>query len=398
MATVLLAAEDPTSAMMWAKRAEALADRLGDPRSRILALMMVGWVEFFTGMPAGLDKLIRTLELARKDAHEDLVAMAYVILVRTAGRLREYEVAARYVGAGLDHCSRRDFDVWRYYLLSWDSKVLLAQGRWTEAAQTAEICLGEKCPFARIHALVALGLVRARRGDPDAWGPLDEAVTLAEPRHELQWIAPVAIARAEAAWLEGRNDAAVTETELAYEHARRLDAWWLAGLSYWRWRAGAQEPIPGVGEEPYRLEMAGDWARASERWATLGCRYSAAFALIDADDESALQRALGELQALGAHPAAAIVARRLRERGALNLPRGQRPATRANPANLTRRELEVLTLVTDGMHNAEIAGRLFLAEKTVGHHVSAILRKLGVSNRVQAVTEAARLGIGNEQH
>jgi DNA-binding NarL/FixJ family response regulator len=64
-----------------------------------------------------------------------------------------------------------------------------------------------------------------------------------------------------------------------------------------------------------------------------------------------------------------------------------------NPANLTPRELEVLALLGDGLTNAEIAERLFLSEKTVGHHVSAILRKLGVANRVQAVTEAARLGI-----
>jgi len=84
---------------------------------------------------------------------------------------------------------------------------------------------------------------------------------------------------------------------------------------------------------------------------------------------------------------------KLRERGALNVRRGHRPATRANPANLTPRELEVLALLGDGLTNAEIAERLFLSEKTVAHHVSAILRKLGVANRVQAVTEAARLGI-----
>ena len=221
-------------------------------------------------------------------------------------------------------------------------------------------------------------------------------MALAEPRREQQWIAPVAIARAEAAWLEGRNDAAIAETELAYDEVRRLDASYLAGLSYWRWRAGADEPIPSVGEEPYRLEMQGDWAGASELWARMGCRYEAALALIDADDDATLQRALGELQALGAQPAAAIVARRLRERGAVKLPRGQRAATRANPANLTPRELEVLTLLSEGLHNAEIADRLFLSEKTVAHHVSAILRKLGVPNRVQAVTEATRLGIAGQ--
>jgi DNA-binding NarL/FixJ family response regulator len=139
--------------------------------------------------------------------------------------------------------------------------------------------------------------------------------------------------------------------------------------------------------------MAGDWTGASERWAAGGCVYSTAFALMDADEEAALQRSLEELQALGAKPAAAIFARKLRGRGVLNVPRGQRAATRANPANLTPRELEVLALLADGLHNSEIAVRLFLAEKTVAHHVSAILRKLGVSNRIQAVTEANRLGI-----
>jgi DNA-binding CsgD family transcriptional regulator len=320
-----------------------------------------------------------------------------VIIVRTAGRLREYEISAPYVRAGVEYCSERDFDVWRYYMLSWESNQLLAEGRWSDAAQTALICLGDKNPFARIHALVTLGLVRARRGDPGVWEPLDEAVALAKPRHELQWIAPVAIARAEAAWLEGRHEDAIRETELAYEDARRVNSWYLTGLSYWRWRAGVDEPIPSVGEQQYRLEMAGDWAAASERWAAGGCVYSTSFSLMDADDEAVLQRAHAGLQALGAKPAAAVFARKLRARGALNVPRGQRPTTRANPAHLTRRELEVLTLLTDGLHNSEIADRLFVAEKTVAHHVSAILRKLGVSNRTQAVAEATRLGI-DRQH
>ena len=110
-------------------------------------------------------------------------------------------------------------------------------------------------------------------------------------------------------------------------------------------------------------------------------------------DETSLRRAHDELQALGAPPAAAIVARRLRERGARGLPRGAARQTRANPAGLTARELEVLALVADGLRNADIAQRLVVSAKTIDHHVSAILRKLDVRTRGEAAAKAARLGL-----
>ena len=90
---------------------------------------------------------------------------------------------------------------------------------------------------------------------------------------------------------------------------------------------------------------------------------------------------------------AAIVTRKLRELGAQGIPRGPRPETQANPAGLTRRELEVLQLVTEGLRNADIAERLFLSPKTIDHHVSAILGKLGVNRRTEAAHAAARVGI-----
>ena len=60
---------------------------------------------------------------------------------------------------------------------------------------------------------------------------------------------------------------------------------------------------------------------------------------------------------------------------------------------LTPRELEVLALISEGLHNSEIAGRLFVTERTVKFHVSSILAKLGADNRTEAVALAARRGL-----
>ncbi len=81
---------------------------------------------------------------------------------------------------------------------------------------------------------------------------------------------------------------------------------------------------------------------------------------------------------------------KLRSIGA-KVPRGARASTKANVGGLTDREAEVLTLLDEGLRNSEIAERLYLSEKTVGHHVSSILSKLGASSRLEAVRRARDL-------
>jgi DNA-binding CsgD family transcriptional regulator len=222
-----------------------------------------------------------------------------------------------------------------------------------------------------------------------------EEQALAWPTEELLRAAPVVAARAEAAWLVGETTAVEQETDAALALALECQAPWVVGeLACWRWRAGVRDRLPpGAAAEPYMLSLAGEAAQAAKVWRELGCLYEAALALADGDAAEPLRRAHEELQALGAPPAAAIVARKLRERGVRGVPREPRPRTRANPAGLTARELEVLALLVRGLRNAAIADELVVSEKTADQHVSAVLRKLDVGTRGEAAAEAARLGL-----
>ena len=116
-------------------------------------------------------------------------------------------------------------------------------------------------------------------------------------------------------------------------------------------------------------------------------------ALLDSTDEEALREALRILTGLGATAVIRVARKKMRDLGFRSVPAGPRAATREHPLGLTRREHEVLDLIADGRTNAEIAAELFISAKTVDHHVSAVLAKLGVPSRSMAASEAVRLGL-----
>ena len=203
------------------------------------------------------------------------------------------------------------------------------------------------------------------------------------------------MARAEAHWLTGSPEQILAETEQAWALAERTEhPWTLGELALWHHRAGLDGGESDLVPEPVRAELAGDIDAATAFWRDRGCRYDAAIVQGSSESEADLLAALRELQALGARPASSIVSRRLRERGVRGLQMGPRATTRANPAGLTARQLDVLRLVVQGKRNADIAAQLFLSEKTVDHHVSAVLQKLGVKSRAHAAAEGVRLGLG----
>lgn len=385
--------EDFDAAVAWAHRALELADVVDSVDARVTALGTLGLAHGMRGLQDGRALLEEALALARSHGLESHAGRTYVFLGMAASRERSLAQMRKHVVAGLDFCEERDLDVWDDILLAMRGWLELEEGAWDAAAATVAQVHARNCILSSTQANIVLGLLRARRGDPDPWAPLTAAAEVAERTGQLWWLSQVAAAHAEAAWLEGRPELIPGLTDAAFAHAReRGAAWPMAELAHWRRHAGIAPDLPDDLTGPFAAQARGDWTSAVEQWRAAGCPYEAALALAEGD-ECAQLLSLEELDRLGAAPAAGVVARRLRAGGVRGVPRGPRPATRESPAGLTQRETDVLHLLAEGLRNAEIAERLVVSRRTIDHHVSAILRKLGARTRGEAVAEAQRLGI-----
>lgn len=399
-AMLALNVEDLSAAGRWASAAVQLARQLDDHVALVHALNTAGTAALLGGDDDGRLQLLHSIDLSRQWSLEEQVGRGYLHLTWALGRGRAYDLARLYEQEGLEYCLERGLDAWRHEITSHMARRLMHGGRWDLAAEAAASVLrsAHTNAVARTICHSVVAVIRARRGDPDPHTPLEEARAIAAPTGELQQVTPPAVAAAEIAWLEGgpgAADAVVEATGPALRIAHEHRAGWILGeLGAWRRRVGADPGVTATATAgPYSLELAGEAGAAAAAWRRLGCDYEAAVVLATCGDVGAEREALTEFQRLGARMAAALTARRLRQRGERALPRGPRPSTRRNAALLTSRELEVLSLVAARLRNAEIAQRLHLTEKTVDHHVSAILGKLGVRSRAEAAAAAAAFGV-----
>jgi DNA-binding CsgD family transcriptional regulator/tetratricopeptide (TPR) repeat protein len=402
LATQLMLEGAHEAARELARQAEAIAEPLGLNEVCSDARNTQACVAATLGEP-WLDQLRGALQLAIDSGLQEQAGRAFSNLYAMLASSRRFEEAAQAYRDGLAYCEEHDLGTFFTCMQAERTSTAEKLGDWDGSLEASGALLRRiASPINRINPLTSRGRILARRADPAAWDLLDEAMTAADGCSEPHWTSLVHTARAEAYWLDGKTAAATEEIERAYADRAGCDAWERGAIAVWRRRAyrgpsgrarGGEDFDDPTVAEPYRRSLAGDWAGAAKAWTELGCRYEAALAMLDAATEEPLRAALGVFAQFGATAAVRATRQRMRALGIRSIPAGPRSATREHPLGLTRREREVLDLVCGGHTNAEIAAELVISTKTVDHHVSAVLAKLGAPTRTAAAAAATRLGL-----
>ena len=391
VAQLAMLAEDSNQALKWGQRALELATSLGDESTRAHALVNIGCARVHMD-PDDTAPLLEAHALAdavgeREDATRALGNLGYVLMTwGLPGPGQSYAEQA------LAYASVHEVHMYASYvrtLLAW---LRLRSGDWDEAERITHGEIERGITVVQLLAKTVLAELAVRRGDIDAADRVADLATHADRAAEPQRIMPAIELMAERALTEGKP----MPTEWIERLADHLSANGALGARYgmrlvgWAAVAGIDIEPDGYDTGPYAAMRRREWSAAADWFGGLGWPYDRALMLSLTDDEAALAEALQIARGLGAEPLTRRLMKRMRELG-MRVPRGPRRTTRANPAGLTDRQLEVLALISEGMTNAEIADRLVVSQRTAEHHVAAVLLKLGASTRKDAARRASEL-------
>jgi len=383
-----------------AEQAMARAEALGRWDIYLQAQTYLRTAQASTGLDAGLPAIRATIAEARERGELDTLPRLYTNMTSIMAAGRRFDGLLEATDEGIAICVARDQAPLEANIRGNRAHTLMDMGRLEEALAEAENVVHG--PYRRatvaLSAMIALSRTRVRLGLPEG-GMLDQARALPTSRRDLLRRAPIAIADAEAHWLDGSRPWAAERLTAVFGEAINSwsQLWHLGELALWLSILGIRPQLSNsVANElsdEHRAHIAGRWKEAAALWAAKGCPYEQAIAL-SMGDEAAQLEAVAIFDRLGAAPAARNLRRRLRAEGVRAIPSGPRTARRDDPAGLTRRQNDVLQLLVDGLANAEIADRLGLSAKTVEHHVSAVLAALGAPTRLAAAQIARERGLG----
>jgi DNA-binding CsgD family transcriptional regulator/tetratricopeptide (TPR) repeat protein len=381
-----------SEAIALAREARKIAEQFGLSNVMSDALVAEAYVVRVTGGNWTVP-MQAALEAALSGDHEEEAGRVFALMyLMYSTDLRHAEGEQCYTEA-VAYCEEHDIGTFAVCLQGERTAYLEKIGRWEECVSLAHGLLYRYTlsPWNRLKPLCSMAKVMARRGQEGFWPYLNEATESAIRLGEPDWIVPAGMARTEAYWLEGHLDAAISELNRVREVSAGLPVAQRGWVALWNRRlTGATD---GIDLEPFASQAAGNAPHAAELWDRLGYRYEAALALLDTKDEALLRESLTRLTDLGAYAATRLVRRTMRDLGMRSIPTGARTPARTHPRGLTKREQEILELLSDGQSNEEIAATLFISVRTVEHHVSAILSKLRASTRKGAAKEAIKLGL-----
>ena len=450
---------DPGGAATMARDAIQTAEAIQAPSEEALALGVLGWAEAQAGdVDGGVATYRRGLSIAERLGGVEGIALGHANLAALLDRVGRTEASLEAAREGFAIAQR--LGVPRTYggvLLGHVAKALFDLGRWEEAAAAADQGL-ELDPVGR--SAVWLHLNRARVDtNQGRFEAAEQRLDLAREigalaGRDTSYGLPVLAAVAElAAWQGGLPAvrAAVAEALASLEEATPLPP----ALGWLAWHAlraeadaaeGAKargdaaalreierqvQPIAGMlrlgdqvapsdgrraavaglcraeldriggRQDPARLQ------RTADAWVELGrpapaayAGFRAAEAILGAGGDrheaaAALREAHSTSARLGAEPLRHEI-EQLARHARIDLGVTTDVAAPADTIGLTEREREVIPLVAAGRSNQQIADALFITRKTASVHVSNILGKLGVANRVEAAAMAHRLGLARD--
>jgi DNA-binding CsgD family transcriptional regulator len=341
--------------------------------------------------------LLTQVEVARDRGWDELASTVYSQVASLDVEHGRWRDAEQLLQVSIPFATQRDIPICRHWQTGVRARLQFQRGRWEAALEDAAAVIDDDgMPLATLWPRLVSVLVPLRRGEDADLGILDEAWSLAERIDEPLRRLSVLAALAEAAWMTGRPDDRVSGyavAQLAVLGSCPGAEWGAGHVAAWLRRLGLPVPqLSGVAE-PYRLAEDGRIEEAARAWHVLGDPFSEAMAWTDSVVPEHRVQGIRSLDSIGAVGTADRLRVVLRQEGSVIVPQRPRESTRANPAGLTNRQLEVARLVARGLSNSEIATQLFISPKTADHHVSAILTKLAVPNRRAVVVNSAQLGL-----